>query len=81
VAVSWFAARLRAAVLPAGVRWPQIGVVGLVGGIGFTMALFIAQLAFSNGPLLETAKLAIVCASGLAGALALFVGHRVLKKA
>jgi NhaA family Na+:H+ antiporter len=68
-----------AAVLPASPLAADRGR-RMVGGIGFTMALFIAQLAF-QGPLLETAKLAIVCASGLAGALALFVGHRVLKKA
>ena len=39
-------------------------LVGLVGGIGFTMSLFIAQLAFPPGPLLDTAKLAILVGSG-----------------
>lgn len=78
-AVSWLAARSGLAALPAGVQWPQIGVVGIVGGIGFTMALFIAQLAFSPGPLLETAKLAILCGSGLAGILSLFAGYQILK--
>jgi NhaA family Na+:H+ antiporter len=41
-------------------------LVGLVGGIGFTMSLFIAQLAFPAGPLLLTAKLAILVGSGVA---------------
>jgi Na+:H+ antiporter, NhaA family len=41
-------------------------LVGLVGGIGFTMSLFIAQLAFPPGPLLDTAKLAILVGSGTA---------------
>ena len=41
-------------------------IVGLVGGIGFTMSLFIAQLAFPPGPLLDTAKLAILVGSGAA---------------
>jgi NhaA family Na+:H+ antiporter len=41
-------------------------LVGLVGGIGFTMSLFIAQLAFPPGPLLDTAKLAIMVGSGIA---------------
>ena len=41
-------------------------LVGLVGGIGFTMSLFIAQLAFPPGPLLDTAKLAILVGSGVA---------------
>ena len=41
-------------------------LVGLVGGIGFTMSLFIAQLAFPPGALLDTAKLAILVGSGVA---------------
>jgi NhaA family Na+:H+ antiporter len=67
------------AALPRSVRWPHIGVVGIVGGIGFTMSLFIANLAFPPGPLLETSKLAILCGSALAGVLSLLVGSRVLK--
>jgi NhaA family Na+:H+ antiporter len=51
----------------------------MVGGIGFTMALFIAQLAFPPGMLLETAKLAILCGSGFAGVLSLLVGYQILK--
>ena len=77
--VSWLAERAGAATLPGGVGWREISVVGMVGGIGFTMALFIAQLAFPPGTLLETAKLAILCGSGLAGALSLLVGYRILK--
>jgi Na+:H+ antiporter, NhaA family len=49
-------------------------VVGLVGGIGFTMSLFIAQLAFPPGPLLETAKLAILVGSGVAMVFGLAYG-------
>ncbi|HET9220732.1 MAG TPA: Na+/H+ antiporter NhaA [Terriglobia bacterium] len=79
LAVSWIAVRLRLAALPTGVGWSHIAVVGMVGGIGFTMALFIAQLAFPAGPLLETAKLAILCGSALAGVLALLVGKQVLQ--
>jgi NhaA family Na+:H+ antiporter len=41
-------------------------LVGVVGGVGFTMSLFIAQLGFAPGPLLDTAKLAILVGSGLA---------------
>jgi NhaA family Na+:H+ antiporter len=79
LAVSWLAARAGAAALPSGVRWSHISVIGMAGGIGFTMALFIAQLAFPAGPLLETTKLAILCGSGLAGGLSLFLGYRFLK--
>jgi NhaA family Na+:H+ antiporter len=65
--------------MPRGIRWPAVGVVGMVGGIGFTMALFIAGLAFPAGPLLEVAKLAILCGSGVAGLLALLAGYRFLE--
>ena len=75
---SWAAVRLGFAALPNGIKWSQVTVVGTVGGIGFTMALFIAQLAFPAGPLLETAKLAILCGSILAGALAVILGRRIL---
>lgn len=51
-------------------------VVGLVGGIGFTMSLFIAHLAFEPGPLLDTAKLAVIVASGVAIIASLIVGRR-----
>ena len=80
VALSWSAVRARAAALPAGLRWSYVSIVGMVGGIGFTMALFIAQLAFPEGPLLETAKLSILFGSGLAGVLSLVAGSRVLQK-
>ncbi len=79
LAVSWLAVRARAATLPSEVQWSHVGVVGLAGGIGFTMALFIAQLAFPAGPLLEVAKLAVLCGSVLAGIFSLLVGVRFLK--
>jgi len=78
VAFSWLARRLGLTALPTGVGWKQITVVGMCAGIGFTMALFIAQLAFPPGPLLETAKLAILCASGIAGVASFIVGRRTL---
>lgn len=79
LALSWSAVRSGVATLPKAVQWAQISVVGMVAGIGFTMALFIAQLAFPPGPLLETAKLAILCGSDLAGASSLVLGYRILK--
>jgi NhaA family Na+:H+ antiporter len=77
--LSWLAAHFGLAALPKGVQWTQIAVVGMVAGIGFTMSLFIAQLAFTSGPLLEVAKLAILCASGFAGLLSVVFGYRTLK--
>lgn len=66
------------AALPRGVRWSDVTVVGGVAGIGFTMALFVAQLAFVPGPTLETAKLAILAASVIAGVGGYLLGRSVL---
>ena len=79
VGLSWLARRVGLTALPSGVGWKQVGVVGLCAGIGFTMALFIAQLAFPPGPLLETAKLGILCASAISGVLAYVVGLKALR--
>jgi NhaA family Na+:H+ antiporter len=78
VAISSFSTYVGASVLQGGLRWSHIALVGMVGGIGFTMALFIAQLAFPSGPLLEAAKLAILCGSALAGLVSLITGYRFL---
>ena len=64
---SWLAVRLGLASLPAQVGWRQILGVGALGGIGFTMSIFIAGLAFAEQPLLEIAKLGIFAASLIAG--------------
>ena len=79
--LSWASVRLGLAALPEGVTWRQVSVVGVVGGIGFTMALFIAQLAFSGAALLETAKLGILVASGVAALVAFVAGRFLLPAA
>lgn len=79
VAGSWLAVRLGVARLPTGVRWPGVAVVGLVAGVGFTVALFIAMLAFDSAPLaLASAKLGILGGSLLAVVLAIGVGRWLL---
>jgi NhaA family Na+:H+ antiporter len=78
VSFSWVAVRLGFAALPSGVDWRGVTVVALVGGIGFTMALFIAGLALPPGPMLETAKLAILSGSLVAAVVALAVGRLAL---
>lgn len=66
--LAWAAVRLGAASLPQAVTWRSIAGAGLLGGIGFTMALFIAGLAFTGEPgLLVAAKLGILGASLIAG--------------
>ncbi len=65
---SWLAVKLGLGVLPEGVRMVHIGGVALLGGIGFTMAIFIGDLAFLHQPELQLlAKTGILTASLLAG--------------
>ncbi len=71
------AVRLGLAVLPRGVTAGGILGAGLLGGIGFTMALFITALAFGEGPLAGAAKVGVLSAS----VLACFAGLAVLARA
>jgi NhaA family Na+:H+ antiporter len=64
--------------LPDGIDWRGVVFVGLLGGIGFTMSVFIATLAFRDPALLEAAKLAVLVASTLAALLALAFGRAAL---
>lgn len=65
---AWVAVRTKLAALPRGVSWRQLNAAGWLGGIGFTMSIFIAGLAFTSEALLNLAKLGILTASVLAGA-------------
>lgn len=81
VAASALAVRLRLATLPRGVDWRGVTVVGAVSGIGFTMAIFIAGLAFPDGTYLGVAKLGVLIATAAAGALGLALGRFALPPA
>jgi NhaA family Na+:H+ antiporter len=72
---SLVAVRLGLAALPRGMRWSHVMLVALLGGIGFTMSLFIATLAFGAGPSLDAAKTAVLVASTTTGVIALGVGR------
>lgn len=73
------ALRLRLAVLPAGLDMRQLLVLGTVAGIGFTMSLFVAQLAFGDAALLDAAKLGIVAGSGLSALCGIGLGRWLLR--
>jgi NhaA family Na+:H+ antiporter len=79
---SWLALKLSIGQLPSGTRFSQIAGVSLLGGIGFTMAIFIAELGFAQQPdYLLMAKTGILSASlfaGMAGFVWLYLasGHR-----
>ena len=65
---SWLAVRSGVAALPAGINWRTLIGAGVLGGIGFTMSLFIAGLAFGDSAAsLTSAKLGTLIASLIAG--------------
>ncbi|UQA58551.1 Na+/H+ antiporter NhaA [Polyangium aurulentum] len=75
---SWIALRLRLGTLPLGMGLRHLVVLGVVAGVGFTMALFIAQLGFSDASLLAAAKLGVLAASGCAAIGGLVLGRLLL---
>ncbi len=66
---AWLAVRVRAGELPAGATWPSMAGVAAVAGIGFTVAIFIAGLAFDDPALQDLAKIGILAGSLLAALL------------
>lgn len=64
---SWASVKMGLSALPAGVTWRHVYGVSWLGGIGFTMSLFIAELAFRTNGNLEMAKVGILTASLIAG--------------
>jgi NhaA family Na+:H+ antiporter len=75
LAASAVAIRLRWCELPRDVGWPGLTLIALLGGIGFTMSIFIANLAFDSVAALESAKLGILVASVGAALLGLAFGR------
>ncbi|HWU96957.1 MAG TPA: Na+/H+ antiporter NhaA [Oxalicibacterium sp.] len=74
IGLSWIVVRLGWCVLPPGVTWCGVSLVGLLAGIGFTMSIFIATLAFSDPNMLNAAKLGVLLASLCAALLGLAWG-------
>jgi NhaA family Na+:H+ antiporter len=64
---SWLAARTGIAAAPEGVNWRQLFGAAWLCGIGFTMSLFVATLAFGTSYELDVAKIGIIAASLFAG--------------
>jgi len=72
--VSWLLVKLGIAEMPKDIRWHQIFGVGLIAGIGFTVSIFITELAFPDNHLLvETAKLSIFIASAVSAVFGVIV--------
>jgi Na+:H+ antiporter, NhaA family len=70
---SWISVKAGLAELPSNVTWKHIYGIGLLGGIGFTMSLFIANLAFADEHLLNISKTAVLLASLIAGCIGFFI--------
>jgi NhaA family Na+:H+ antiporter len=75
------AVRMRLASLPSGVSWTAVHGAAWLGGIGFTMSLFIATLAFGGTTLLDGAKVGILSGSVAAGTVGAVVVRRGTRSA
>ncbi|MFL6223936.1 MAG: Na+/H+ antiporter NhaA [Actinomycetes bacterium] len=78
-AATWLAVRLGLADRPEGASWAQLAGVATVAGIGFTVPLFVADLAFPDGRFQAPVKVGLLAASviaGAAGALVLWLADR-----
>lgn len=72
---SWIATRLGLCALPPGASWAQMYGVSVVGGIGFTMSLFIGTLAFSDPAYATAVRIGVLSGSILSG----FAGYAILR--
>jgi NhaA family Na+:H+ antiporter len=68
---AWLMVRTGLCRLPAGMSWGSMWLIGLLAGIGFTMSIFIAMLAFADANLLGAAKLGVLLGSLVAALLGL----------
>lgn len=79
---TWLAIRTKLTPMPAGMTWKNLSGVALLGGIGFTVSLFIANLSFgAEYPvLLNQAKFGVLCGSILSGLFGYLVLWTVLRR-
>jgi NhaA family Na+:H+ antiporter len=75
---AWLAVRSGLAIRPAAVGWSHIAGVGALSGIGFTVSLFVTELAFGEGAIADEARIGILIASLAAGAIGYLVLRAVL---
>ena len=79
---TWLSIKSGLVRMPEGMNWKNIAGVSLLGGIGFTVSLFIANLSFAGAypELLNQAKFGVLCGTVVAGILGYIVLFRVLPK-
>jgi NhaA family Na+:H+ antiporter len=76
LAATYVGVRCGWCALPRDVGWHGVALVGCLAGIGFTMAIFIAQVAFGEGALLQAAKLGVLASSIVAAGVSAIVAFR-----
>jgi len=77
---SWIAIKLKLALMPENIKWIHIFGVALLGGMGFTMSIFITNLAFDIHELINLSKLGIIAGSFVSAFLGFLVLRISLKK-
>jgi NhaA family Na+:H+ antiporter len=73
VLACWLLTKLNWGKLPPGVGWSQLLGAGILGGIGFTMSIFITNLAFKDASIIQASKLSVLVASLIAAILGLLL--------
>jgi len=77
---SWISVKMGIAALPENTTWKEIFGVAILGGIGFTMSLFVSNLAFTDVELIDQAKIGIFFGSIMSGVIGYFFLKSVLRK-
>lgn len=72
-ALSWLGVKSGLAELPEGIKWKNLFAVAVLGGLGFTMAIFVANLAFGNPAMLDQAKVGIFLGSIVSGVIGFYL--------
>jgi len=78
---AWLAVRFGIAIRPGGIAWRHICAVAWLGGIGFTISLFVTELAFEAGSVADAARIGILIGSALAGGIGYLALRAVLPPA
>lgn len=77
---AWLGSKVKLASLPSGAGWIDLFFISILGGIGFTMSLFITNLAFTDGGVIDKAKLGVLLGSLASGVIGyLFLSRKPFK--
>ncbi|MCZ2203909.1 Na+/H+ antiporter NhaA [Bartonella sp. A05] len=79
IAASYLAVKSGLCRLPSNATWAGILLIGFLAGIGFTMSIFVSMLAFKDIVQLDSAKIGVLCGSGLSALFGLGYGFIYIK--